>query len=128
MYGEGELLQARRDYADTFLTHVADVRRKDSVSDGGGGNRHVPVNVEAGLRGRVRQLRNPRTGVEGGVPVTIADYEIRLCSIDAESEPDALEVKPADEIAIGGQLFRVVSTSKGRTDALCLVVEAIRVS
>lgn len=127
MLTEPELRDWRRDYAADQLTQLADVKRRATTGDGMGGSQAVPLTPESGLACRVVRMKNPRTAIEGGRPVTVADWEVRLSVHGGERAPETLDVKPTDEVIVGGLRYRVVATDKGRADAPCLKCEAVRV-
>lgn len=112
---------------ETALTGAADVYRRNSPNDGGGGKQKaLPDKAEEALAAQAVPMRRPRQAVHGGKPVTIADWEIYLSH--PERLPEQLDVLRGDTIQIGNQQWRVVDTDKGKTNALRLTVEALKKS
>lgn len=128
MFSVSELQSLRRDVAASLLTQVAEVKRRGTSGDGMGGHRQVPLTPEPSLACRATRMRTPRTVVEGGRPVVVANWEVRLGDASGERAPEELDVKPADEILVGWIRYKVVDTDKGRAEAPCLVCETLRVS
>lgn len=127
MYGDRtELLDARKDFARDFLTQRANVGREAKAGNGAGGRVSTPEIVESNLLAKTATQKLPGSIVEGQMPVTVADWEIALADENPSREPAELAVKMGYIILIGPDRFRVKSTDAGRTDALCLRVEAVK--
>jgi hypothetical protein len=127
MFDTVELAEARRDYIAEMLPERATVRRRVGTKDAQQIRLSSPTEPERGLRARVCPIRVPHKGIEGGRPLVIADWEISVGEETGERSPEQLDILPADEIAIKNKVFRVVDTDKGRSNALCLVIAAIRI-
>jgi hypothetical protein len=126
MWESDDLYSARNEFRETVLTSCADVLRRKPQGDGAGGHTHLPVRVEVRLCADVLALRVPQMVVEGGRPVVVANWQVRLAA--PERVPDDLDVLAMDEVVIGRESYRVVSTDKGRQNALCLTCQCLKVS
>ena len=101
-----------------LLPAVAAVSRRSGGGNGIGGRMESVTVVEASLRARVSPVNQPSVTPESGRVEVVADYTVFLG--DPLRLPETLDVKEGDRISVDGQTFIVLSTDRGRGDAIGL--------
>jgi len=101
-----------------LLPAVAAVSRRSGGGNGIGGRIEATVVSEAALRARVSPSYQPSVTPESGRVEVVADYTVFLG--DPLRLPETLDVKEGDRISVDGQTFIVLSTDRGRGDAIGL--------
>lgn len=106
-------MSARTDYEKAVLTQSCDIVRAEPGRALGGGERDSRKRqVQTGVRCRLQQPSQPRTVETGSRGVRVADWEALL--------PVGTDVRPSDELIVGGQTYEVQGSDGGRASAMKL--------
>ena len=118
------MLKTQRRLHCKQLPETASVRRANTVSNGGGGDKVNPITPDPALKCRVTQVNQPRQRDEAGRSPVVSEFDIALG--DPDRDPAELNVLSGDFIVVGRTAYEVIRTDKGNSEAVLLTCRCVR--